>query len=172
MEVDACRDRLAPFCTGVGLDIGFGGTPITTSAICVDRPEDDPKRAANPIAYPTHIEGDWKVVLGIFKPSSLDFIFSSHVLEDFADVTEVLQSWASLLKHNGRLVLFLPDEQTYRKHCEFNGSLRNQAHVYEEFGLEFVRSAAKRSLIKLVEEYSLFPVPNNPYSFDLVLKRV
>ena len=38
-ETAAARSVLAPFCVGMGLDIGFGGTAITPGAICFDMPQ-------------------------------------------------------------------------------------------------------------------------------------
>ena len=37
-ETSKCRARLAPFCTGYGVDLGFGGDPITNHTIRVDSP--------------------------------------------------------------------------------------------------------------------------------------
>jgi len=37
-ETSKCRNRLAPYCKGYGLDLGFGGDPITPHAIRADLP--------------------------------------------------------------------------------------------------------------------------------------
>ena len=38
-ETSKCRARLAPYCTGCGVDLGLGGDPITLHAVRVDLPE-------------------------------------------------------------------------------------------------------------------------------------
>jgi len=44
-ETSKCRDRLSKFCTGCGLDIGFGGDPIVEHAIRIDLPHPYAERA-------------------------------------------------------------------------------------------------------------------------------
>ena len=103
-ETSKCRNRLAPFCTGYGLDLGFGGDPITNSAIRMDFPQ----------PY-THV-GDYPVQLGgkaeelyWFNNSVLDYIYSSHLLEDFIDTEQVLREWLRVIKPGGKLIIFCPD---------------------------------------------------------------
>lgn len=167
-ETSTCRDRLAKYCTGNGADVGFGGDPIVPWAICLDRARDHPDRA-NCGDHPTHLVADHVDLSMWFKPGSLDFVYSSHTLEDFEDTASVLAGWAWVVKRGGHIVLFLPDEQTYRAHCKRTGQPYNEAHVHENFGLGYVKEvAAKLGHFEVVHE--LFPVPNNPYSFDLVLR--
>ena len=44
-----------------------------------------------------------------FEENTLDFIFSSHCLEDFDNIPEVFLNWWSKLKPNGLMLLLLPD---------------------------------------------------------------
>jgi SAM-dependent methyltransferase len=170
MEVDTCRESLAPWCVGCGVDLGFGGSAITPSAICVDRAYLDPSRAFCATASPTHLVGDIRH-LKWFADGVLDYVFSSHALEDFEDTAVVLREWARVLKPGGRVVLFLPDQEVYERDCRMLGSLPNQAHKHKDFGLEYMRRVVAE-VPELVEEHSKWPVPYNPYSFELVLKRV
>ena len=58
-EIAWCGDRLRKWCVGNGADLGFGGAPITPTAICIDRPEGHPERAVVPSPVPpTHFAGD------------------------------------------------------------------------------------------------------------------
>ena len=79
-ETSKCRARLSPFCLGYGLDLGFGGDPINTAAIRVDTPK--------PYAYtgdaPVQLGGDARV-LHWFRDGVRDYIYSSHLLEDFSE---------------------------------------------------------------------------------------
>jgi SAM-dependent methyltransferase len=162
-ETGKCRKSLAPFCTGDGIDVGYGGDPIVRNAICMDMP--------NPYAgyrtHPQHLHGDARC-LSWFCDGSLDFVYSSHVLEDFEDTSAVLNEWLRVLKPGGHLVLFLPDEPTYRKHCSQTGQQYNTHHVHADFGLSFVKRALGTGAnLEIVHER--FPV--GIYSFELVLRK-
>lgn len=70
-----------------------------------------------------------------------DYIFSSHLLEDF-DVDEqikLLKDWISHLKPGGHLILYVPEAGVYRgcnqahKHEFSKGELET---IYEQLGLE------------------------------------
>lgn len=170
MEVDTCRERLAKYCAGVGLDLGFGGAkPIVPHAICIDRAEDDGRRARCDKPYPTHIVSEVDHLYRIFPYETLDFIFSSHVLEDFNNTKQVIENWLWPLKRGGHLVLFLPDQPTYAKYCADRDELPNQAHKHADFGLEFVKARLPYNCAVIHEQ---FPVEGNPYSFDLVVKKI
>lgn len=169
METDTARERLERFCRGTGLDVGFGGSAIVPTAICLDREEGNGGRAVNPDSSPTHIVGEADN-LRWFRDGVLDYVFSSHCLEDFWDIKKVLCEWLRVIKPGGYLVLFLPDEQVYRSVTPDN--IRNQAHKHENFGLDFV----KKALFDLGYgesdiAHQLWPVPNNYYSFDLVVQK-
>lgn len=169
MEVDTCRERLLKYCKGNGLDLGFGGTAISKSAIAVDREEHNPSRAKNDHAMPTHLVGDVRNLYW-FKDGVLDYVFSSHALEDFVDTEAVLKEWLRVLKPGGNLVLFLPDEQVYRSVTP--DEIRNQAHKHPDFSLQFVKNCLQN--IGYGEEtviHEMWPVPNNLYSFDLVIQK-
>lgn len=166
-ETDSCRETLAPFCQGVGVDLGFGGSAILPTAICIDRAEGDPLRAKHPHPSPTHIVGD-VATLPWFPDASLDYCYSSHVLEDFEDTAAVLKEWVRVLKLGGHLVLFLPDQQTYVKFCKDHDSSPNKAHVHADFSLAFVKARLPKNVEVVYEE---FPFEGNPYSFALVCKR-
>lgn len=167
LEVDKCRSELVGFCVGNGVDLGFGGHAIRPRAICVEREEGHLSRAVVADPSPTHLIGD-VCDLYWFADNVLDYVFSSHVLEDFADTQAVLREWVRVLKPNGYLVLFLPDQQRYVAHCQQNGSLPNQAHQHANFSLEYVRQCLP---VNTYWYYHRDPVPYCPYSFELVVRK-
>lgn len=87
-ETSKCRARLAPFCVGTGIDVGPGGDPITETAIRVDLP--------NPYSHagflPPQFTGDTGG-LPWFRDETLDYVYSSHLLEDFEDPKPILVEW-------------------------------------------------------------------------------
>lgn len=162
-ETSKCRSSLARFCKGNGLDVGYGGDPIVPTAICVD--------LHNPYAHykshPQHLHGDGSN-LHWFASDCLDYVYSSHVLEDFIDTEEVLREWSRVLKPGGKMVLFLPDEKTYREHCAVNGNEPNKHHVHKEFSLNYLKNTVELiGGLKVIHES--FPVAE--YSFEFVLEK-
>jgi predicted SAM-dependent methyltransferase len=161
-ETSKCRASLAPYCVGDGLDIGYGGDPIVPTAICMDLPD----RYAAYADHPQHLAGD-AADLRWFRDGSLDYVYSSHVLEDFEDTGPVLREWLRVLRPGGHLVLYLPDEQTYRAHCARQGKPPNPHHVHADFGPSRMRELIADLDVEVVHER--FPV--GIYSFELVLRK-
>lgn len=168
-ETDTARWRLEPFCHGNGLDIGFGGSPIKPSAICIDRPEGAAGRRQDPSPAPTHLVGPADNLYW-FKDNVLDYVYSSHVLEDFLDTEGVLREWLRVLKPGGNLVLFLPDQQVYVR--ETPKQHWNQDHKHAGFGLVWLKEILlKMGVPASAVIHEMFPVPGNAYSFDIVIKK-
>lgn len=162
-ETSKCRARLAPFCVGYGLDLGFGGDPITTHAIRVDLPQPYTKVGG----YPVQLGGSAER-LAWFRDDVLDFVYSSHLLEDFADTEGVLREWLRVLRPGGRLIIFCPDEQRFRAHCARTGQPYNTHHQQPDFSLAFVKAA----LARLGQERIIYENPDvDLYSWELVCEK-
>ena len=162
-ETSKCRASMARFCQGDGMDVGFGGDPIVPHAICLDLPH----AYARYENCAQHLRGDAQD-LRWFRDGSLDWIYSSHVLEDFEDTRSVLDEWLRVLRPGGYLVLYLPDEQTYRSHCRRRGKTPNIHHVHEHFGPNYVKEClAHRMDLAIIHER----FPSGIYSFELVLRK-
>ena len=163
-ETSKCRARLAPYCTSYGLDLGPGGDPITPHAIRVNLPQP----YSHVGSLPVQLGGD-AGNLYWFRDGVLDFVYSSHLLEDYQDTEAVLREWLRVLKPGGKIVLFCPDEQVYRKHCDATGQPYNQHHVHSEFSLDFV----KRILDRIGETEVLYEMPLiDIYSWELVCRKI
>ena len=104
-----------------------------------------------------------------FRDSVLDYVYSSHLLEDFDDTKGVLAEWLRVLKPGGRLVVFCPDEQVYREHCKKTGQTYNKEHKHADFSLGKVQALlAELGNTRLVLENPLVDV----YSWDLVVEKI
>lgn len=163
-ETSKCRARLIRFCAGNGLDLGFGGDPISSSAVRVDLP--------NPYAAtgdaPVQLGGDCRY-LRWFQDGVLDYVYSSHLLEDFEDTKAVLAEWLRVLKPGGYLILFCPDEQIYRAHCRDTGQRYNENHKHAEFSLAKIKDLlAGLGQREFIHEAPLV----DQYSWELVVKKI
>ena len=163
-ETRLCRERLAPFCKGNGLDLGFGGDPITPNAIRMDMENPYAKYLNNE----PQLKGDARDLYW-FKDNTLDFIFSSHLLEDFPDTKEVLVEWLRVLKPGGRIVLYCPDQQKYVDHCISQGKKPNPYHSIDDFSLKYVQDILDElGMTKTIEAHPSREI----YSFDLVAEKL
>ena len=169
-ETSTCKSHFAPFCKGNGADLGFGDDPINETAICIDRAEGAEGRAPGPYLHPTHYVGDVRHLP--FRNGVLDYVFSSHVLEDFPEreTWPVLLEWLRVIKPGGYLCLFLPDQPTYAAHCAARGVEPNRAHKVSHFGLDYVKRCLVGAPAKVISE--TFPFPGNAYSFATVLQKL
>jgi len=147
-ETSKHRELVARYCTGVGVDVGFGGDPVTPAALRMD--------LAQPYAYtgdfPVQLPGDCRD-LKWFRDGVLDYVYSSHVLEDFdeRETEPLMREWLRVIKVGGRLVLLLPDQQLYLAYCksvgEYNestGVYGNPHHSIAHFSLDYVKAVAGR----------------------------
>lgn len=104
---------LVPFTRGRGLDLGCGPNKTFPHFIGVDN--------GHHAAFGWQIKPDVSVEtcedLGLFASQSMDFVFSSHLLEhiDFEKVPATLAEWSRVIKRDGYLILYLPDEDEYPK---------------------------------------------------------
>jgi predicted SAM-dependent methyltransferase len=163
-ETSKCRARLAKFCTGYGVDLGFGGDPISGHAIRVDH------------AKPYAETGDYSVQLGgdaqnlnWFRDEVLDFVYSSHLLEDFEKIETVLVEWLRVLKPGGNLVIFCPDEKLYRAHCQRTGQRYNEHHKHDDFSMRKVKNILEGiTELRFVHESPLVDI----YSWELVAQKI
>ncbi len=163
-ETSKCRARLAPYCVGDGVDLGFGGDPITIDAIRVDMPS----QYGTVGTLRAQLRGN-AAQLTWFADGALDYVFSSHLLEDFVETEAVLREWVRVLKPGGRLVIFCPDEQVYRAHCKQTNQPYNIHHVHAHFSLAYVKELLARiGGTRLIYENPLVDV----YSWDLVVEKL
>jgi len=90
------------------------------------------------------------------------------LLEDYSDTEAVLREWLRVLRPGGNLVIFCPDEQVYRKHCDATGQSYNTHYVHSDFSLDFVKRILDRiGLTEVLHETPLTGV----YSWELVCRK-
>jgi predicted SAM-dependent methyltransferase len=169
MEVDKIRHRALqwlpnpPCC---GLDLGFGGNAIIPSAICLDLEN----IYCKPGLSPQHLVGDASDLYW-FKDNTMDYIFSSHLLEDFQDIVGVLSEWVRVLKVGGVLLLYLPDEQRYRSIIKRIGGYINPHHFHDNMKLEYISNIISIFFDDLEIIHTYQETDENMWSFFMVMKK-
>jgi len=152
---------------GYGADIGFGRDKIVPHAIAIDLPVPTAKCEGDD---PVNLGGDARR-LDWFKDNALDFIYSSHLLEDFSEEENlnVLKEWSRVLKVGGNLILVLPHEEEYRSHCKRSGYRSNPNHKIVSMSPSYM--ADKIGLVGGLDIVETSGIVNS-YSFYIVARKV
>jgi len=129
-EIPKYRNLVVEHCNGDGVDIGSGGDPVVPWAISLDlAPEAYAKyNADHPPLNPIHLHCDARWLP--FKDETLDWVLSSHLLEDFWPWHEILFEWKRVIKPGGKFIVLLPDKVLWAKAVE-EGQPPNCAHQHE-----------------------------------------
>ena len=99
---------IVPYTRGKGLDLGSGVYKAFNHFIGVDSGK---QYGGSRVADINCLCDD----LSLFATNSLDFVFSSHLLEHIQDYKGALREWFRAVKKGGHLILYLPDEDQYPK---------------------------------------------------------
>ena len=101
--------EVAPYLRGRGVDLGFGTFKVLPHAIGVDN--------GNHEQFGHSIHPDIRVDtcerMDVFASQSMDFVYSSHLLEHIDNYKAALMEWWRLVKVGGYMVLYLPHKDYY-----------------------------------------------------------
>jgi len=162
-ETQKYREYLVDLLKGKnGVDLGFGGDAVCETSINIDMPR--PYTCVG--TSPQHLAGDARN-LEWFRDGVLDYVYSSHLLEDFPNTEEILTEWTRVLGTGGYMILNLPHEQKYRAHCKARGEGRNTCHSIEDMSPEYMWPIMERVGLERISEVS-----TDAYSFLLVARKI
>lgn len=127
--------EVAPYLRGTGLDIGAGTFKVLPHAISVDNEID-----AQLFGMPVHADVKVKSAdnLSIFGSASMDFVYSSHLLEHMEDPLKSLKEWWRVVKVGGYLVLYLPHDTLYPKVGEPGANEDHKHNLNEDIVSEWM----------------------------------
>jgi ubiquinone/menaquinone biosynthesis C-methylase UbiE len=139
-ETSKVRNWVLPYCTGKGCDIGFGGDKIMkTDCDGIDFPQ------------PYTFVGKDKVDIGCdvinneipVPDNTYDYVYTSHLIEDFVDTKDALKKFIRILKNGGNLILIFPDQPIYEVYCRNLGIPMNPYHIHAAMGYGFMMEKMK-----------------------------
>jgi SAM-dependent methyltransferase len=140
-ELAKVKHLVEPYCNGCGLDVGSQGHSVIPHAWQLDLEPKEFKRynGGNPPAGPIQLRGDARKLP--VETGSLDFLISSHLLEDYLKWTPILVEWVRVLKPGGRLIILVPDHKRFRA-AVAAGQPDNSNHHHEAYVGELSSYAA------------------------------
>ena len=115
-------------------------------------------------------EFEFKGYVYTFKDETLDYIFSSHCLEDFDDIKTVFMSWWRKLKPNGLMLLLLPDMEggRYPKVGDPHGNPSHRSNVGKNYMINLLNDTGIK--------YEILQCDTLPHdktcSIDFVIKKI
>jgi SAM-dependent methyltransferase len=158
------------YCVGNGVDIGSGGAPVVPSAIQVELPLDQYIKYRSGDVYGAPIQWHGSAEQLPFKDKTLDYVYSSHLLEDFLHWKPVLIEWVRVLKKGGHLVILVPDKKLWEAALK-RGQPPNCAHQHESYVGEISTRYAKFLGLKVIEDRLTALTPQD-YSILFVGQRI
>lgn len=154
---ETCKIRweTIAYTQGRGLDIGCGREKLWRTSIGIDAGQG----AAN-------LNGPADALL--FADASMDYVYSSHCLEDLKDHKQALREWWRVLKVGGYLVLYLPHRDLYPN---IGTAHANPAHQHDFVPEDIVQAMrAVASAWRLEENQTRGE--GDEYSFLLVFRKL
>lgn len=165
-ETEKYRHLTVPYLKGCGLDVASQGNGVVPWAWQLDLPEAEfahYSSGATP-ATPIQLRG-YAEDLSIIASGSLDWLYASHLLEDFLDWTPVLCEWVRVIRPGGHLVILVPDRHLWAEAIA-RGQPPNCSHRHESWPGELSTYAEKLGLEML--EDRLTAVTPEDYSILFV----
>jgi SAM-dependent methyltransferase len=167
-ETGKYRHLTAKHCSGAGVDIASQGSVVVPWAFSFDLPREefDYYNSNNPPKGPIHLRGHATKLP--FENDSLDFVYSSHLLEDYEDWIQPLREWTRVLKPGGNLIILVPDKKLWNEAIE-KGQPPNCSHKHESYAGELSTYATMMGWTVVHDELTnCFP---GDYSVLFVAKR-
>ena len=117
-EAAKIKYDIVPYTRGQGLDLGCGMYKAYPHFIGVDNRKQwgDNLPAYDEYALRMNVDINCNCSnLDIFTSNSMDFVFSSHLLEHIENTEKTLKGWWRVIKPGGYLLLYLPHAEFYPK---------------------------------------------------------
>jgi SAM-dependent methyltransferase len=134
-ETSKVRHLIIQHCNGVGCDIGFGGDKIVKeNCLGIDYATPYASTGKDNVDIPCDLMNEQIPV----QDNTFDYVYTSHLIEDFVDTKKILLEFIRILKSGGNLILVFPDQKIYEQICLKKGLSTNTHHIHKEMGLNFM----------------------------------
>jgi len=155
-ETAKYRNLTAKYCyadkdmPGCGVDIASQGDVVVPWAISFDLPVEEFNFycSNHPAKGPIHLRGHADKLP--FENETLNFVYSSHLLEDYLDWEPVIREWLRVLRPNGYLIILIPDKELWGAAIKA-GQSPNCSHRHEGRVGELSELATKLGL-EIIED--------------------
>lgn len=134
-ETSKVRHWVTSFCVGKGCDIGFGGDKIMKvhcDGIDFEQPYTNTGKDRVDIACDV-IHNEIPV-----PDNTYDYVYTSHLIEDFVDTKDALRKFIRILRNGGNLILVFPDQPKYEVYCREMGVPMNPYHIHPDMGHDYM----------------------------------
>ena len=139
-ETSKVRHLILPYCVGRGCDVGFGGDKVTpTDCDGIDLVQPYASTGTDQVDVPCDLQRGPIPV----PDNTYDYVYSSHLIEDFVDTKRVLGEFIRILRPGGNLILVFPDQVKFEETCARTGQPLNPFHVHKDMSLAFMKARLK-----------------------------
>lgn len=165
-ETSKVRHLVLKYCEGHGCDIGFGGDKIKKeNCVGID--------LNTPYAYTGTDRVDIACDLNRghipVEDSTFDYVYSSHLIEDFADTAAVLREFIRILKPGGNLILVFPDQYKYEAYCKKHNQPINKSHVHEDMGSNYMKQTFSYLFVEYKIDSELLFISECEIDYNVIL---
>lgn len=134
-ETSKVRHWVLPYCQGKGCDVGFGGDKILkVNCDGIDFEQPYTYTGKDKVDIPCDVINNEIPV----PDNTYDYVYSSHLIEDFVDTKDALRKCIRILKNGGNLILVFPDQPKYEVYCREMGIPMNPYHVHADMGYDYM----------------------------------
>jgi len=164
-EAQKIKYDIVPYTRGRGLDLGCGPFKAYKHFIGVDNGHHWGTGGADVVSEATD--------LSLFATNTLDFVFSSHLLEHIQDAGQALSEWFRVLKPGGHLVLYLPHDELYPKVGESGANPDHKHNLNQDIIIDLMREVGGWNLVEneLRDQDNGQGENGNEYSFFQVFQK-
>jgi len=159
-EAAKVRWELVEYTNGRGLDLGCGQFKAFPHFIGVDNGHHWGMKGVD-----VHV--DTCEDLSLFATQSMDFVFSSHLLEHIVNYKSALKEWLRVIKPNGYLILYLPHKSFYPNIGEMGANPDHKHDFLPQDIVDAMKNIGSWDLIENQERNN-----DNEYSFFQVYKKL
>lgn len=182
---------------GKGIDVGCGTNRLSEDVLSIDNQPNKEYAHADVVHDCKDLDiknpFEFKGVGYNFSDGELDFIFSSHCLEDFENIEGVFKNWWRKLKINGLMILLLPDMEPCKcKLCDNDSAIeyrKKEGRTARYWTIEDYKkngkgnpahrtNVGKKFMVKMLEKFphemiQMDTLPHNQTcSIDFVIKKM